>query len=94
VIETEFKYEKGDVKDIFNFDVDNVSYFELKGYIQELEFDNVVDLYYAISGLDLKSSLRKGKSNIESIDMAACARAHKALIVFKIHKVDAPILLA
>jgi len=34
---------------------------------------------YAIHGLDLKYGLRKGRSDQESIDVATCARAHKAL---------------
>ncbi|KAJ8436460.1 hypothetical protein Cgig2_018593 [Carnegiea gigantea] len=93
VIEPVFKYEGGDVMDIYNFDVDKLSYFELKGCIKELSFDNVVDLYYEILGLDLKSNLRKGKIDIESIDMVACVKAHKALIVFTIHELDEPRLI-
>jgi len=48
VIEPEFKYKGGDVMDISNFDVDKLSFFELKRYIEELGFDKVVDFYYAI----------------------------------------------
>ena len=69
MIELEFKYEGGGVLDISNFDVDKLSFFELKEYVKELGFDNMVGLYYAIPVWDLKSCLRKSKSNIELIDM-------------------------
>jgi len=64
----------------------------LKGCVKELCFDNVVDLCYLIPSLDLKSSFRRGKSDIESIDMVACVRPRKAFIVYIIHRVDEPTL--
>ena len=72
--------------EICNFDIDDLSFFDLKVYVKELGFDDVLDLYYTIPGLDLKSGLRKWKNDIESIDMATCARANKALTVYIIHK--------
>jgi len=53
----------------------------------------MVNLYYAIPRLDLKSSLRTCKSDIESIDMPARAREHTALTVFIIHGVNEPKLI-
>ncbi|KAJ8440262.1 hypothetical protein Cgig2_001597 [Carnegiea gigantea] len=91
--EHEFKYEGGDVMDKSNSDVDKLSFFELKGYVEVLGFDNVVDLYYATPVLSLKSGLTKGKSDLESINMATCVRAHKALTVFIIHGMDEPSLI-
>ena len=44
--ELEFKYEGSDVTETADFDVDKLFYFELKRYIEEHGFDNVVDLYY------------------------------------------------
>jgi len=45
--------------EICNFDIDDLSFFDLKVYVKELGFDDVLDLYYTIPGLDLKSGLRK-----------------------------------
>jgi len=59
----------------------------LKGIVEELGFDNVVDFYYAIPWLDVKSALKKGRTNRESVDMATCARAHKSIIMYVVYRV-------
>jgi len=60
-----------------------LSSFELKGYVEELGLDNVIDLYYAIPRLDLK-----GRSDKESIDMVICVRAYKVLTMYIVHWMD------
>ena len=42
--ELEYKYEGGVILEICKFDNNNLSYIELKGIVEELGLDNVVDI--------------------------------------------------
>ncbi|KAJ8422246.1 hypothetical protein Cgig2_023105 [Carnegiea gigantea] len=91
--ESGLEYKGGGSKTLWPVDADSLSYFEVKGLVEDIGFTNIEEIYYVIPWLSMKDGIRPLKNDYDVLDMAECARKTKKISAYIVHKVDEAIVI-
>jgi len=86
------EYKGVESRTVWLVDADLLSYFEVKGLVEDVGFANIKDVCYVIPWLSMENDIRPLNTDYDSLDMAECARSVKKTSVYIVHKVDELVL--
>ncbi|KAJ8424568.1 hypothetical protein Cgig2_020717 [Carnegiea gigantea] len=87
------EYKGGESRTVWPVDADLLSYFEVKGLAEDVDFTNIEDVYYVIPWLSMEDGIRLLKTYYNSLDMAECAGRAKKISAYIVHKMGEPVVI-
>ncbi|KAJ8426984.1 hypothetical protein Cgig2_033842 [Carnegiea gigantea] len=90
---TSFEYKGGKNRTLWPLDTNLLSYFEVKGFAEDVHFTNIQHIYYVIPWLSIEDGIRPLKTDYDSLEMVECAKKTKKISVYIVHKVDGPLII-